>query len=123
MNLIFQLNSDQLALLHGTGNVYLHQDHVNMNYGKMKNIVHNATQLIGEVMKFLIVLLMGILLTGCGKGNNRVESNYYKESDFSVQCLYGVKYLVRYTGGSAGVSFMTPKINSETLLPERCDGT
>ncbi len=74
----------------------------------MKNLKRSA---LG--MSFLIALLC---LLGC-KSDNRVEDGYYSDRDFSVSCLYGFKYITRVTGGS----YIAPKFDVDTGLPERCD--
>ena len=64
-------------------------------------------------LSFLIALLC---LASC-KGENRIEDNFYSDRDFSVSCLYGFRYITRVTNGS----FIAPKFDINTGLPERCD--
>ncbi len=76
----------------------------------MKNLKRSAFGL-----SFLIALLC---LVYCAyKSDNRIWDNYYQDSDFTVSCLYGFKYLTRVTSGS----YIAPKFDVDTGLPERCD--
>jgi hypothetical protein len=63
----------------------------------------------------LSALIALLAVTGCGKIDNRIEDNEYRDSDFSVQCLHGHKYLMRVTAGG----YITPKFNDEGM-PEKC---
>lgn len=65
----------------------------------------------------LLVLIMLLGVAGCSKSDNRVDSTYFNDSDFVVTCLHGFNYLVRVSGKS----YMVPKFDRETGLPERCD--
>lgn len=65
----------------------------------------------------LSALIALLAVTGCGKLPNRVGDGEYKDSDFSVQCLYGHKYLIRVTGGQ----YFAPKFDRDSGLPEKCD--
>lgn len=66
----------------------------------------------------LAATLSLVLLSGC-KGDNQMESDYYSDRDFSVQCLYGYKYLTRKL--ITGRILIVPKFDPITSLPERCD--
>jgi hypothetical protein len=73
----------------------------------MKNLKRSAFGL-----SFLIALLC---LQGCKLGNV-IEKDTYSNSDFTVVCLYGHKYIVR--GGVK--NYMAPKFDKNTHLPETC---
>lgn len=65
----------------------------------------------------LLVLVMLLGVVGCHKADNRVDSTFFEDSDFAVSCLHGFNYLVRV---SASKSYMAPKFDRGTGMPERC---
>lgn len=63
-----------------------------------------------------VVFIALLCLVSC-KVDNRIEDGYYSDRDFSVSCLYGFKYITRVSGGS----YIAPKFDVDTGLPERCE--
>lgn len=71
------------------------------------------------MIKYLSVLLVCLSVSACsGKGGNRAEDVHFNDLDYTIQCLYGFKYLVRIAGTRA---YMAPKFDPATSLPEKCE--
>lgn len=66
----------------------------------------------------IIVVLLALCITACGKGPNILDRLHYTEEDFTVLCLDNVQYWARAAGSR---SYMTAKIDPVTLKPMNCE--
>lgn len=72
-----------------------------------------------EMKHLFVVLTVCAMLTGCKLENNlEGHGRDFNSSDFEVLCLNGVEYYARSAGNKG---YMSVRIDSETLLPARCE--
>jgi hypothetical protein len=68
-------------------------------------------------MKYVIMLASFAILSGC-KPDTRQETVSESGQTYKVECIEGVEYWKQGRGSSA--SYMSPRINTETLTFVRC---